>query len=461
MAFWSGLDVVDLLMLCALLLTARIAAARIPGYGRLALPPAVLAGVVGLVLGRSGFDVVNIGSHTLEAVVYHGLAIVFIAMTLQAASPKGGGLEARSVAIAVPLITCAQAVMGLVLVLIWTSALAPLHPGVGLMLPLGFSQGPGQALSMGAAWETMGMEAGGQVGLTIATSGYGVCILLGLALFHGGRRLGWVDKPSEIDTILEGDEPPETKPNSGYGLEPLMGQAALVGTVYLGVFGLLVAAADALADKPQLAAMVWGFHFLVAILLALAVRKGIKILRLPDATDDRLLSRIGGIAVDVASAAAIAAIQFDQVAAFAGPIIALVVPGALGTLVMSVWLAKRAFPNRPFSHAIVLFGTMTGTLPTGLTLLRLEDPELQGPAAKSMVAGVAMSIIPAAPLLLKILPMPVLGWPGSFPGAVWTTVGLLLAYIVVLAIAWRILGPIRSVGRALQIWPSEKHPLAK
>ena len=47
-----------------------------------------------------------------------------------------------------------------------------IHPGLGLLLPLGLNQGPGQALSMGSAWETTGLENGGQIGLILAASGF-------------------------------------------------------------------------------------------------------------------------------------------------------------------------------------------------------------------------------------------------------------------------------------------------
>ncbi len=78
-----------------------------------------------------------------------------------------------------------------------------------------------------------------------------------------------------------------------------------------------------------------------------------------------------------------------------------------------------------------------------------------------MIVGVALSIVPAAPLLLKLLPMPVFGWPESFPSAVWTTVALLIAYMGLLAVLWRLLGPLRMVGSPFTLWPSEDHPLRK
>ena len=462
MDFWTGLDVVDLLVLCVFLVLAKAMASWIPGFRRLAMPPAVLAGALALLCGPSGLELVPLGNHTLEAIVYHGLALVFLCLGLQTMGTQERGKGARSVAFAIPFLTCGQAVFGLLVVLGWSALLEPLHPGVGLMLPLGFSQGPGQALSLGTAWEQMGMESGGQIGLTVAALGYLVCIVLGLGMFHGARRFGWADPPLPDAEASPGSDPAEAPAarEDDVGMEPLMGQVALVGTLYLGVYTALVTIAGSLADKPQLAAMIWGFHFLFAIILATLVRSARTALRWDRPTDNVLLGRLGVVAVDLTAAAAIAAIQFEEVAAYAAPIAALVVPGALATLLSCLWFAKRAFPDRPFAHALVMFGAMTGTLPTGMTLLRLEDPALSGAAARSMIVGVALSIVPAAPLLVKLLPMPVFGWPESFPTAVWQTVGLLLAYMVLLGVLWRFIGPLRMVGSPLSLWPRQSHPLA-
>lgn len=466
MRFWTDLDVVDLLVLCAFLVLARAIAARLPGFRRLAMPPAVLAGALALLCGPSGLELVSLGHHTLEAVVYHGLALVFLCLGLQSMETTGGGHGARSVALGIPLLTCGQALLGLLVVLAWSSFVAPLHPGVGLMLPLGFSQGPGQALSMGSAWEQMGMVSGAQIGLTVAALGYLVCIVFGLAMFHGARRFGWADAPAptpgQPTARDEAGSAQESRPSaSAPVMEPLMGQVALVGTLYLLVYLALSTTAGALADKPQVAAMIWGFHFLFAIILATMLRAALRTLRWTAVTEDALLGRLGGVAVDLTAAAAVAAIQIEAVAAFAAPIAALVVPGTLATLGSCLWLAKRAFPERPFAHALVLFGTLTGTLPTGMTLLRLEDPGLRGAAARSMIVGVALSIIPAAPLLVKLLPMPVFDWPESYPGAVWQTVGLLGVYMIGLLVLWRVIGPLRMVGSPLSLWPRDSHPLAR
>ena len=154
----------------------------------------MVAGFAGLVLGTwatgalqqgEGADVspllglfaLDIG--TLELIVYQGLAVIFIAVGLQEPVKTKGGSGARSVAFALPMFAAIQAIVGLSI----AAALA-LHPGFGSLLPLGFQQGPGQALSLGEAWESTGLVDGGQVGLIIAAAGFAFVLL---EIFQAGQ----------------------------------------------------------------------------------------------------------------------------------------------------------------------------------------------------------------------------------------------------------------------------------
>ena len=135
------------------------------------------------------------------------------------------------------------------------------------------------------------------------------------------------------------------------------------------------------------------------------------------------------------------------------PVLVLAAVGVVATVGICLWLARRIFPIHPLSHSLVLFGAMTGSLPTGLALLRLTDPELRGPAARNVIAGASLSVLFAAPVLLVLLPMPVSGWPESFPARVWQTVGGMTAYIVVLGVFWWLVGPLRFLRPFRSLWP--------
>ena len=65
----------------------------------------------------------------------------------------------------------------------------------------------------------------------------------------------------------------------------------------------------------------------------------------------------------------------------------------------------------------------TGTLPTGLALLRILDPDLKGPVAGSTVLGATFAFLLAIPLLIVVMPVPVSGWPETFPGNTLIAIG--------------------------------------
>ncbi|HCH62121.1 MAG TPA: hypothetical protein DFR83_04905 [Deltaproteobacteria bacterium] len=471
MQYWQDGGVLTLLYVAVLILGARQLHRSIPAVRALAVPPVLVAGLLGLLLGGGGLGVLPLQSDLLEMVVYHSLPIIYIAMGLRRAVPSGrptssagGGLVARlrqmvsavppavrSIGLAIPILAMSQGIIGLLVVLAWNGVVGPLHPGVGIMVPLGFSQGPGQALSLGKAWEGMGMVEGAQIGLAMATLGYVFCALFGVAYFHIARWRGWTDG-AETDAADGNDAKRVTESEEGGEMERLSVQLAIVGAVYLVVWFILSGVAGLLGDG-QNAGMVYGFHFIIALLVALALRKVADRTRWADFADDRLMGRIAGVAVDVGAVCAIAAVRPDRVGSALLPVLLLALVGVTVTVVICLWLARRIFPTHPLSHSLVLFGAMTGTLPTGLALLRLTDPDLSGPAARNMVAGASLSVLFAAPVLLVLLPMPVAGWPESFPLRTWQTVGGLSAYVVVLAGLWWLLGPFRLLRPLASPWP--------
>ena len=459
MQFWDNLGPLDLLVVAMLLVVARALTAGVPLLRRLALPPALVAGATGLLLGPAALDVLPVDTASLETVVYHCLALLYISMALQAV-PKGGTSHgARSITFGIPVIILLQGALGLIFVVGWTSTVGELHPGFGLMLSLGFSQGPGQALAMGASWEPTGFAHGGQAGLLMAALGYAWCSVVGVALFHLGRRAGWHRSGGQSEARPEDRLASEHRASPLPGdLDALTSQAALVGFVYLLVWGLLTVVTAQIADD-KLIARLWGFHFILALVLAIAGRRLLQVAGVRDrVVDDELQSRLSGFIIDAAAVCAIAAVRVDLLGDLMAPAIALAVLGGGFTTALVLWLCRRAFPERPFAHALLLFGTVTGTLPTGLVLLRLEDPALRTTAARNVIMGMPGVVVLTVPLILFVLPIPVASWPDSYPGAVWVATGICVAYAAALMVAWRVVGALRPVGSPGSVWPAEAHP---
>jgi len=65
-----------------------------------------------------------------------------------------------------------QALIGALITLAFIMGGKALHETFGFLLPLGFNEGPGQALSFGRVWEQAGFMDGSTIGLTFATLGF-------------------------------------------------------------------------------------------------------------------------------------------------------------------------------------------------------------------------------------------------------------------------------------------------
>jgi len=462
MAYWSGGYVQDLLIIIALLAVAAGLRRAFTPLQRFGMPDALIAGGLGLIFGPALLGLLPFSPARLELVIYHALALVFIAVSLQAPPPGKRSGTARSIAFAIPAIATLQGVIGLVCVLGWNLVAGgpDLHSGFAMMLPLGFNQGPGPAMVFGATWDQQaGMTNGAQVGLIMAAVGYLWCCVMGVGLVAWGRRRGWDRMRGRDESATEGlaaalERPSARRAKHG-ALEPLTAQVAAIALVYLAtwVFLELVAPLLPAAHQPTL----WGFHFLLATGFALALRPIAARLPGGNPLDDDLLARISSVIVDVATCAALAAVSVSVLGDYLLPVLLISTVGGLTTLLACVWMARRAFPTAPFQHAVVTYGSLTGTATTGMALLRMLDPQLSGPAARNYVLAVTPAAVLGLPLLL-MMPIPVLGFPDTYPGKALVVLAILGGYAAIVVLAWRRLAPLRfrasPGGSWWRLWPA-------
>ncbi|MCA9655532.1 MAG: hypothetical protein KC501_36790 [Myxococcales bacterium] len=453
MPYWESGIVVDLLILALLLGIALVLVRTFGVLRRLAVPHAIVAGLLGLALGPSGAGLLPTDIEAMELIVYHAFAIMFIAVGLQAAPRSRKPGSAMSLAVGNATIGVVQAILGLSFVALWL-AVEPLHPGFGLMLTLGFQQGPGQALSLGGAWEQAGMADGGQIGLIFATLGFLYCIGLGVPLVAIARRRGMLGPQ---DVVAPASEAPAITTTSAEAArdEPLSLQLVLVGCVYLAVFGLITGLVALLPAGSKLGATFWGLHFIVGSLIAIALRSLARRVGRDGPFRDDMLARISVVAVDITTAGAIAAVRLEVLGTWLVPILLMTALAGGLTLLGCLWLARRAFPEAPFSHALVLFGMGTGTVSTGLALLRMLDPELRGTVARNTVLGATASVPFNAPMFLLVLPITAGLWSEGTDTALGAPLGMLAVYLVLLLVSWRLFTPLRALRPWRSLWPPD------
>ena len=171
LALWN--IIIQLGLIAGVILLAQLLRQKLGFVRRSLMPVAVLAGFLLLILKYTGL--VHIDNTMMEMLVYHGIALGFIAMSLRVPPEKTEsgdltGLKSGAVIVSTYLV---QGVTGLIITIFLGYTFMPrLFKAAGLLLPMGYGQGPGQANNIGSSYEALGFAGGRSFGLSIAAAGY-------------------------------------------------------------------------------------------------------------------------------------------------------------------------------------------------------------------------------------------------------------------------------------------------
>jgi ESS family glutamate:Na+ symporter len=360
-----------------------------------------------------------------------------------------------------------QAVMGLLITFLLISTVMPqLFPTFGYLLPLGYVLGPGQAFAIGTGWESMGFQGAGTVGLTFAAVGFLWACFGGVFLINYGIRRGWVTekeirtyKSGRVRTGLFGRN--EEKPvgsrltTENEAIDSFTFHIGLVLFVYLLSY-LLLQGLTALLSLigpmgRELAVNLWGINFVFSALLAMVVRKLTELLKVNYTLDNATLSRISGFSVDVMVTAAIGAINLVVIQTYLLEIGLLSLLAGILALVLVPWFTSRIFTDHQFHRMLLVYGVSTGTLPTGLALLRVIDPDFETPAASDYMLSVGITFMLAVPFILSIN-LPAYSITRENPLYFWAALAISTAYLLFVAISFLIISKRRAVNQPRALW---------
>lgn len=442
-------------IICTILLFGNLLRRKIRPLRRSLLPTAVIAGFIGLALRQLGW--LQLDRLFLDGVTYHMTAIGFIALSLrtparkdsdQTASMRKDGVNSGIFIVSNYLI---QGVVGLLVMIILARTFMPdLFQSAGLLLPLGFGQGPGQANNIGSTYEMMyGFAGGRSFGLAIATTGFLWASIGGIIYLNYlvRRKKIAATRNSEGDNISE----PIHEPVADKGEIPLTEavdkftiQVALVILVYFLTFLFAAGVTWLFVNTPQLAGassaivpLVWGFNFLIGSSMALVLRSIFSSLRRSGLmtrqyTNNYMLNRISGTAFDIMIITSICAIEIEDLSGLWIPYLLATTLGGIITFFYIRYTARLLYPNYYYQGMLAMYGMMTGTVSTGILLLREVDPRFQTPAANNLVVGSSVAIILGFPLLLMV------GLAPRSPLLLYATLAAAFTYAVILnAILYR------------------------
>ncbi len=420
-AVWAIMVQVGILLIGLLL--GNLLRNVVPFLKKGLIPSALLGGLIILTIdiimkqcGVTWFGVTGlVDQQIMQVITYHGLGIGFVAMSLK--TTKAKNKTAKRKIIEAGALTggtyMLQAVVGLGISIVFYLVTKGIFYGTGLLLPLGFGQGPGNALAWDVTFSSLVDEGGnalftgnGSVGLTIASVGFIVASLVGVVYINIFRRKGQIvvngHKPAREKTVemFEADnEIPDTE-----SIDKFTIQLAFVALGYAGAFGIMCIFAKISNFTNGIA---WGFNFIWGVITANLIKILLRLLKKAKVVkreyiNNYQMDRISGFAFDLMIVAGVAAIEIEAVKKYIWIIILISVLGMVATYIYIRLITRHCYKGYEHEMFVTNFGALTGTASNGMILLKEIDPNFETPAANLYITSQLPAIIFVAPLLLLL-----------------------------------------------------------
>ncbi len=460
---------IDLGLISLGLLLATLLRARVRFFQKYLIPNALTAGFILLPIYNFVLPLIGLGINGLGELVYHLLNVSFISMTLRKSPPKvnkgSGSIFGTTVGILSQY--AIQALVGLLLTYLFMKTIAPgLFPAFGFFLPLGFALGPGQAFAIGQGWESFGFRGASSVGLTFAAIGYLWACFGGVFLINYGIKKGWMTEAGIAELkdkgLLTGVLGKKAELPVGARLttdteaiDSMSFNVAMVLFVYFLSYLLLKGVSFGLSFAGKigtdLATNLWGINFIFSAVTALLVKAVLKGIKVDHTLDNETLSRVSGFAVDFMVAGSIAAISLVFVGEYWLPIVIACLAGGVLTTLTVPWICSRMFTDNRFARMLMIYGVSTGTLSTGLAVLRVVDPEFKTPVASDYMYSAGLTFIFAIPFILAIN-LPAYAVSRGNMLYFWLAVAVSAGYLLFVIISYFVVARRRGYASPKSIW---------
>lgn len=411
---WGFFNLIAILL--ASLLVSNMLKRSISWLEASLIPTSVLGGVILLTIsviynnitGHEFFDTAFFGgkgSAWLELLTYHMLALGFTASALK--SSGGKMCRERSVEIfntGLTTVSCylLQAFAGMVICIIGAQLLPDLLEASGLLLALGYGQGPGQAMNYGGIYEMeYGFVGGKSFGLTVASMGFLSASIGGVIHLNYLKRKGKIilDKGSGMagESVEGSNEIPMQE-----SIDKFTVQLALIMVAYLLAYLLMFTLGNLL---PGMRATIYGFNFLLGVLAASLLKTVMNALQKRNIihrhyTNDFLLTRATNFFYDIMVTASIAAIRMNIIGKYWVVLLTMGIVGMLITYVYVNFICRKLFPAYAQQQFLAMYGMLTGTASTGIILLREIDGDFKTPVSDNLVYQNFPAMVFGFPILL-------------------------------------------------------------
>ena len=414
-AVWGFL--VQLGLLLMFLMLGNILRRTVPLFRKCLVPSALLGGsmllVVNIICKQFGFILVD--RRLMQVVTYHCLAIGFAAMSLKTEKSthktnkaqvfEFGALQGGTYML--------QASVGLgitlILFLLTRYGSNVISYICGLILPLAYGQGPGNALSWDINFTNTPatqFAGNGSFGLSLASIGFVVASVFGVLYINIFKKRGSlsVRKANPTGEFVDHTNPSGAEIPDNESVDKFTLQVGFVALAYALSFGFMCLLGVISNFTNSIA---WGFNFLWASLAAMLIRFVVKRLRKHnlmhrDYINNYQMDRISGFAFDLMIVAGVAAIEINDIKNYILPIVILSVVGTAVTYVYIRLVSKECFKGFEHEFFLMSFGTLTGTASNGMILMKEVDPGLRTPTSSLYILSNFPAMVMIAPLLFLL-----------------------------------------------------------
>ena len=402
-------------LLSVLLLIGTFLRAKVKLFQSLYLPASVIGGFIGMIISPEILGRFSNYSISEEWIKTYSLLPGILSVPIFAAIPLGMFLNENKniksmypskVLICFGLFQCAsmsQSAIGYATNMFFSKINPQLnmYRTFGYELSAGFAGGHGLAAATGKLLEGFGIpqwEIAQGVALTTATIGLIGGIVFGIIFINLAVRKNKTKIIKQIndnaDKSMEVGYNKDINKQNSLGRETFLSSSIETITFHLAIIFTVCGIAYIVLNfvkKMNIAGLnvlpVWTYSMIIMFALNFIIKK----LNLVWMVDAKVKAKIMGTLSDFAIVSAMTSLPIKAIINYIAPITVMCILGFIITYLLVFPLNSFFFKeDYSFERAIISWGTLTGVLITGMTLLKICDPEYKSPALSEFSLGFSL-----------------------------------------------------------------------
>lgn len=439
-------------LLSVLLLVGTFLRAKVKLFQSLYLPASVIGGFIGIIISPEILGRFSNYSISEEWIKTYSLLPGILSVPIFAAIPLGMFLNKNKniksmypskVLICFGLFQCAsmsQSAIGYATNMFFSKINPQLnmYRTFGYELSAGFAGGHGLAAATGKLLEGFGIpqwEIAQGVALTTATIGLIGGIVFGIIFINLAVRKNKTKIIKRIndnaDKSMEVGYNKDINKQNSLGRETFLSSSIETITFHLAIIFTVCGIAYIVLNfvkKMNIAGLnvlpVWTYSMIIMLALNFIIKK----LNLVWMVDAKVKAKIMGTFSDFAIVSAMTSLPIKAIINYIAPITVMCILGFIITYLLVFPLNSFFFKeDYSFERAIISWGTLTGVLITGMTLLKICDPEYKSPALSEFSLG--FSLMSVTGLLIVPILNTVLAVGSTFDNFITAIISAILYFV--------------------------------